>query len=333
MILHRFWRSVLFLFCGFAVLLPPVGSKRLTLRKPTPTVVPASRPVCSQLGWFPTNIGLKDHTIFTYGGYYYLASIRIPNEKAFAYARSRDLCHWDDLGTILTNRTLRKWDEKLIWAPFVFEEDGIFYMYYTGVTREFTQTIMLAISTNPADPDSWQPKGMVFYPNHAGSLWGINRWADCRDATILKVDEIYYLYYTARDASGPIIGWATAVSPDGPWRDWGPILMLDKKNTMAESPMIINHAGVFYLVYNNTSRGEEYRIGFTQIGPWSSAFPFRPGWANEIWTGKDGQIYTSYVKNYAIAVDPIHLNSYYSRLLYLFDSSIQRQYFPLALSQ
>ena len=33
---------------------------------------------------------------------------------------------------------------------------------------------------------------------------------------------------------------------------------------MAESPMVIYHAGAYYLIYHNTAHGEEYRIGLTR---------------------------------------------------------------------
>ncbi len=59
---------------------------------------------CARLGWFPTTFGLKDHTIFLVAGTYYLASIWLApghNEEQFAYARSTDLCHWEDAGAHL----------------------------------------------------------------------------------------------------------------------------------------------------------------------------------------------------------------------------------------
>jgi hypothetical protein len=329
--LDKIWRAVLVLFCGMIFFLP-VGSHQPEIRKPTPTVASKPRSGCDRLGWYSADVRLKDHTIFFFDGYYYLASISLPREKAFAYARSKDLCNWEDLGLILDKRPSRKWDEKVIWAPFVWQENGIFYLYYTGVSREFTQSIMLAISTNPADPKSWETKGVVLQPNHQGSLWRINRWADCRDATILKVEDIYYLYYTGSDTDGPILGWATSFSPDGPWSDWGATLTLDSKKTMVESPAIIAHAGLFYLLYNNAPRGEEYRVGPSQIGPWSGALPFRPGWANEIWVGQDGLLYTSYVKKDSIGIDPIHLNAAYNRLLFSVGGNIHRQFFPFLLN-
>ena len=44
----------------------------------------------------------------------------------FAYARSADLCNWETLTPILAERVPESWDENVIWAPFVYEEAGVF---------------------------------------------------------------------------------------------------------------------------------------------------------------------------------------------------------------
>jgi beta-xylosidase len=314
------------------MILIPVAAGRLGGNPPLSISVSAQNTSCDPLGWDPAGFGLKDHTVFWFDGFYYISSIRIPDETGFAYARSTDLCNWDDLGTIIDKRIPSEWDEKVVWAPFVWEENGVFNMYYTGVTRKYTQSIMLATSTNPADPDSWQRQGVVFQPDHEGSIWQVGGWADCRDASVIKVGEIYFMYYTGRDITGPIIGWATSFSPSGPWHDWGATLALAQQDIMVESPTIINHAGTFFLLYNNTFRGEEYRIGFTQIGPWSKAFPFQPGWANEIWVGQDGLEYTSYVKNYAIGINPVKLDDYYNARRSYIEANIHWLFIPILLN-
>jgi hypothetical protein len=267
---------------------------------------------CKRLGWDPTGFGLKDHTIFWFDGYYYIVSIRTPNESAFVYGRSSDLCTWEDLGVVLGKRTRGAWDEAFVWAPFVLEDNGVFYMYYTGVRHDYTQSIMLATSTNPADPDSWQRQGMIFQPNHEGMQWRANRWADCRDPSVIKIGDIYYMVYTGRNVDSPIIGWATAFSPAGPWSDWGALLALSEQDVMAESPTLVSHASTFYLLYNNTCLGEEYRIGQSPVGPWSDAISLPPGWANEIWVGHDGLDYTSFLRGYDLVIERSSWNDTYN---------------------
>jgi hypothetical protein len=264
---------------------------------------------CDPMGWFPTGYGLKDHTVFWYDDYYYLASIYYSTdaqkEKFFAYARSTDLCEWEDLTPILEGRVLGNWDEQAVWAPFVYEEAGVYYMYYTGLGRYMVQSIMLATSTNPADTLSWEPQGMIFQPNHPGMVWEVETWADCRDPMVLKVADTYYLYYTGLDEDGGIVGLAASTSPLGPWQDYGSMMTLPDDGTrssgplgsqMPESATVFPHAGQYYLFYNNG--GEYYRVGASPGGPWSEAFEIYPGWAHEIWKGQEGRTYASYLVGY-----------------------------------
>ena len=142
-----------------------------------------------------------------YDGYYYLISNYIPNEYFFSYARSTDLCDWEDLTPILDQRE-NEWESLAVWAPFVYEEEGSYYLYYTGVKGPYpllTQSIMLATSTNPADSDAWELQGMIFQPDHDWMIWQDDQWADCRDPMVMKVGDTYYLYYSGRDEDGGII--------------------------------------------------------------------------------------------------------------------------------
>ena len=122
----------------------------------------------------------------------------MPGEQFFAYGRSTDLCHWEDLTPVLDQRTAQ-WDSLAIWAPHVIEDNGVYYMYYTGVKGPYpylTQSIMLATTTNPADPNAWEQQGMVFQPNHPNMLWEDGTWADCRDSMGFQTDKslLYGLY-------------------------------------------------------------------------------------------------------------------------------------------
>jgi len=150
------------------------------------------------MGWFPTEFGLKDHHIFWYDGYYYLVSTYVPLEDnnllaqtKFAYARSIDLCAWEDLSPILDSGANGVWDA--IWAPYVLFDDGTYYLYFTGVTNQLTQRISLATSTDPSNPNSWQvQEDVVFKPDHPGMVWEDGMLADCRDPTVIKVENVYY---------------------------------------------------------------------------------------------------------------------------------------------
>jgi len=269
---------------------------------------------CQKPGWFPTTFGLKDHSVFWYDGFYYLISIYVESQDRFVYGRSPDLCTWEELGFVLTPRPPGSWEDMAIWAPFVHQESGVYYMYYTGVKRVANwlgpQSIMLATSTNPADPNSWQPQGMIFQPNHPGMVWQSNQWADCRDPTVIKIGSTYYLYYTGLDQAGGIVGIATATSPVGPWTDWGAILTLT--NGMPESSTLAAHGGSYYLFYHDTSQGERFRIGPGPTGPWTQAYVFAPGWAHEVWQGQDGYSYASFLTNYTVTISRLTWDTFYN---------------------
>ena len=288
---------------------------------------------CSQLGWFPTTFGLKDHHVFWYDGFYYLISIYLSPENQFAYGRSTDLCTWQELASVLPQRISGAWDEAAIWAPFVYEESGVYYLYYTGVTYAVAQSIMLATSTNPADPASWQPQGVVFQPDHPGMIWGgFNTWSDCRDPTMVKIGSVYYLYYTGLDKKGGIVGVATASSLLGPWTDWGSILTLT--SGMAESSTLAAHDGSYYLFYNDTfQRGESFRIGPGPTGPWTQAYRFAPGWAHEVWRGQDGYEYTSFLTNYSVTISRLTWDIFYNPPHPFIGENVYHLMLPLIMDQ
>ena len=264
---------------------------------------------CHQPGWFPDDFGLKDHHIFWYAGYYYLVATYVPPgnpdplaQDRFAYARSTDLCAWEQLSPLLAERVPGSWDETAIWAPFVYVESGIYYLYYTGVTSHRTQSILLATSSNPADPASWQKHSMVFQPSHPGSLWVDGQSADCRDPFLLKQGDQYYLYYTSIDEPGGVIGVATATSPSGPWTDWGSIIT-PLPGKILESPTLVTYEQASYLFYNDPQIGEFYQIGATPAGPWLAPAAFQPGWAHEIWLSPENEWFTSYLTSYTITIN------------------------------
>ncbi len=290
----------------FAVLLAIVGVLILSGQPSN-----ALADTCSRLGWFPDDFGLKDHHLFWFDGYYYLISNYLPGESRFAYARSADFCHWERLADVLpVEASVAGENLKAVWAPFVHFEDGIFYLFYTVVTKDITQRILLAVTDNPADPTSWQEQGVVFQPDHEDMIWQDGGWADCRDPMVLKSDGHYYLYYTGMDVNGGIVGAAKATTLEGPWRDWGAIIP-PVVGGIPESATVASYAGAYYLFYNDTSLGEVFRIGASPAGPWLEPQRFLPGWAHEVWQDVDGKWYTSYLTSATVTISPLTWDDFY----------------------
>ncbi len=269
---------------------------------------------CTPMGWFPVDFGLKDHTVFTFDGRYYLASIDTRDNTHLAYGVSSDLCAWTALDPILSERPPFPWSESLVWAPDVIVENGRYYMFYTSVEDTFTQRIALATSDNPADPASWSvDTSFVLTPTHTGAVWEAGTWADCRDPHVFRLDGLYYLLYTANDTNGTIIGMATADALSGPWQDFGSILTLE--SGVPESPTMLQANGGFYLIYNRAgdgaASGEKYRFGPAPGGPWGEEGSLFPGWAHEVWVGLDGRTYASYLTDYTVTIAPLIWNTRY----------------------
>lgn len=264
---------------------------------------------CDPLGWFPANHGLKDHAVFAHAGYTYIAATNVPVETRFAYARSLDYCHWEELAPILTNRTPGAADELVIWAPYVYEESGVYYMFYTGVNNVFSQSIMLATTANPADPASWVEHGVVFQPTHLNAVWSTTGWADNRDPAVIKHGNQYYLYYTGRDTNGGIVGVASSGSLTGPWTDLGATIGPVLKRTF-ESPSVFSAWGKIYMVYHTVWTGKSYgvfvRTADNPTGPWSPQLPIYTGWAHEFWREPGGDWYTSFLTYNQVTIDKVN---------------------------
>ena len=268
--------------------------------------------------WVVPQTKLKDHTFFEYEGYFYFVAISIelpeqhkPSEYTFAYARTQDFCTWESLGFILAPGAEGGPDESYIWAPHVIQEGHTFYMFYTGVNRHMAQTMMLATTTNPADPASWQKQGAVFQPNHEGMVYaGPEAWSDCRDPMILKHNGQYYLYYTGRDLSGGIVGVAKATTLEGPWEDLGAVLE-SNTNSMLESAFVVSQDGYFYLFYNHVPRvpygGPQWRWASSPFGPWHDPVTVPIGWAHDFAKIKSGEWYVSYLFGNGEAVEVLSL--------------------------
>jgi hypothetical protein len=286
---------------------------------------------CDKPGWFPESFGLKDHSVFWYEGFYYLIANYIPGEKYFAYGRSSDFCNWEDLTPVLADRELNGWDRIAVWAPFVVEEDGVYYLFYTGVSTGMTQSIMLATSTNPADPQSWQVQGMVFQPDHPGMVWEAGSWANCRDPFVIEIEDVYYLYYAGRDLDGGIVGFASSPSLLGPWLDWGRIITPLPTGAIPESSTLIHLNQTYYLFYNHTGRGEVVRLGGSPAGPWTTPTDFSPGWAHEIWQQPSGQWSTSYLTDYSVTIAPLTWDDFFSPPQPFIGSEVYHQLLPSVL--
>jgi hypothetical protein len=110
------------------------------------------------------------------------------------------------------------------------------------------------------------------------------------------------MLYTGLDASGGIVGLATAPHPAGPWADQGAIFQAG--GILPESATLFEHAGTVYLFYTVPYVGGHFVAGPALAGPWSSPRRLARGWAHEVWAGPGG-LHTSFLRDYTVTITPL----------------------------
>jgi len=121
---------------------------------------------------------------------------------------------------------------------------------------------------------------------------------------VLKVDDTYYMYYTASCLEGGCIAIATSSTLMGPWKDEGSIYVA--ATGMPESPFVLEREGVYYLFFNNI--GEQYAIATDPRGPWQDRSILRVAGENttQVWGNEflqvEGEWITSFLTTYSINV-------------------------------
>jgi predicted GH43/DUF377 family glycosyl hydrolase len=252
--------------------------------------------------------------------------------QRIALARSKDLCHWEALGTALETRTTE--DRSMVWAPHVVESKGVYYLFYTGVTTprsgQWCQRILMASSKVPDNPRSWERSREVrfmvegkaescFRPSHPGSVWTADAWADCRDPMVLEKDGTWYLFYTGRDQGVGICGVATAPDILGPWTDRGAVLKVPDP-TIPESCFVLQEPeGGFVMVFNHAGQGGGIKVARSpSLLPVKDAAPFtnvevleqstKPGlkgWAHEFLPRGGQAVLSAYLTGYFITFEKV----------------------------
>ncbi|MGH7491640.1 MAG: hypothetical protein ACREOO_04525 [bacterium] len=207
-------------------------------------------------GYAPRGFYLKDFCLINTDGVYHLFHIAgVPNvscclpgnETWFGHATTRDFQTWQTHAPCLYIDP-NSWDSGHIFAPFVFEQDDKYWMFYTGVTIENTQRIGLATST---DLFTWERTSNrpVIRPEEFGwAFCPTAKGAACRDPHVIQYHDEYWLYYTAVTNTGKAC-IARAVSKDLlDWQDRGPAY-IEKDLTHPESCNVQELDGKYLLFF------------------------------------------------------------------------------------
>lgn len=217
----------------------------------------------------------KDFSLVKQDGYYHLFFIRnntaLPadsTELDFGHAISTDLFHWSQLPSVLpVNRD--DWDNHHVWAPHVFRRDGLWWMFYTGVTLwpgEYLHTQRMGVAVS-SDLMTWNRlDGPVYDAAQTGWGW----WAPessapaFRDPFVMPDPTVpgrWLMYYTGSygaDTLATVVGVAGSDGDFLQWRDVKPLLITWRNytyNPLTESPHLFEHNGLWYL-FITTSSGQ-----------------------------------------------------------------------------
>jgi len=183
------------------------------------------------------------------------------SEITFGHATSKDLLHWKEEPDCLSIDPQSEHEAHHIFAPYVFEKDGKYYMFYSGINTETqTESMCLASSNNLSE---WTKHigNPIFHP---GASWaeyapssGI--WSCCRDAHVCSHPThgclMYYVTWI-KGTKGKTVALGVASSKDlVSWQDRGPALIrpyAPKQSTVSmESPCVIARNEKFYLFYKH----------------------------------------------------------------------------------
>jgi len=166
------------------------------------------------------------------------------NEKGINLAVSSDLVTWDLKGEVF-HIPENSWDCRVIWSPYIFENEGKYYMYYTGCNRQLTQRIGVAASD---DLINWERKeNAVVVPDTSWAYWNEDVWADCRDPMIIKERNKFIMYYTARNKNLNYVIAAAESDDLINWEDKGQIL--EGARIPLESPYVIKMNNTYHMFY------------------------------------------------------------------------------------
>jgi hypothetical protein len=241
----------------------------------------------------PAPYAAKDFSLVKRNGQYHLFFIRrdtsLPiaqTEKDFGHAVSYDLHNWQQLPPVLAVNS-STWDNSHVWAPGVIEYEGLYYMFYAGVSEwpgVFNQFQRIGVATS-SDMLQWnRADAPVFDCTTVPSVacdplipaYGF------RDPHVLADPTDpgqFWLYFAAQSSSNPssmVIGTAgTDRLPTG-WTDNGPLWVTSTTVTgsdLAESPHILEHAGRWFLMW--TTNGVQPIVYAIAPSPVAST----PSWA------------------------------------------------------
>lgn len=155
----------------------------------------------------PAGVETKDPSLLMVDGRYYMAYSNITAGPVVScgLAYSDDFITWTDMGAVVEGTEV--WEQYKSGAPFLFEHDGTFYMFYQGcVDSGENWNIGVATTHDITDPDSWvQNPGNPILTHSLSDSYTY-------DPSVVELNGTFYMTYIS--GYGARRGMALATSDD-----------------------------------------------------------------------------------------------------------------------
>ena len=180
------------------------------------------------------------------------------NERTFSHGTSRDLRHWEYHPPVLSISENDypdgngKYEDRNIWAPHVIHHKGTYYMFYTSVNKQVSQSISLVTSKDLFNWKKHDKNPVVTLEGAEWASWRRDGWADFRDPAILKDGDTFYMYCTvyAKDGRGTV-----SVCKSRDLFNWTTPTIAAVGKPAMESPMVWKKGGHYYMTTSSTGAG------------------------------------------------------------------------------
>jgi hypothetical protein len=209
---------------------------------------------------------IADHSVVYRDGFYHIFYHHYDNKVIYDFM-TPDFVNWGYHQDVIdSSLSETDWDDGNVWAPYVYfnEDDGMYYMFYTGVAHhddgtpdDYSQRIGLLISS---DLVTWERApvnncpgttgdGCVYDCRNPWTTHGIpGGWNDqCRDPFILKDGDRWLMYNTIKRSDTLSAGVDVSESSD--LINWNAVAMIEEVDMgQAENVVVFDVGPRHYLL-------------------------------------------------------------------------------------
>ena len=136
------------------------------------------------------------------------------------------------------------WDSEMMESGDLFYDEGIYYWYYHAEGPGYNDSYAIGLATSASPTGPWERRAAPVVPATESYE---TEYSAC--AYVFKVDETYYMYYTANTLEDEMsLCFATATNPVGPWTKHDPLATL-----VHYVGGVVEVDGTWYLFYSRPS--------------------------------------------------------------------------------